>query len=274
MADDGLWRWWVSECVEVKQVDDGHSCGARPVLGEWRRWVVQCVLRSMCGKGRSGAVGGRGRGCTARSKQKARGCGGARGMGRLALFPPMMWASNGLATALRFSRFSCCCCCWWLADRWSPSSHTTRAHTAMRSIHKGLTAATIMFPYQHRPGHAHPSSADERHHPFSFSSLIAARVSESPPRPCRRRRRLHARTPNMSNIYHLEPPTKGKVVLHTTFGPIDVELWAREVSIPGLGVVGDRRADGLDPPLCVCVCGVGASTHPPFGPLRVVCAPC
>lgn len=33
----------------------------------------------------------------------------------------------------------------------------------------------------------------------------------------------------MSNIYHLEPPTKGKVVLHTTFGDVDVELWAREV---------------------------------------------
>lgn len=33
----------------------------------------------------------------------------------------------------------------------------------------------------------------------------------------------------MSNIYHLEPPTKGKVVLHTSFGDVDVELWAREV---------------------------------------------
>jgi peptidyl-prolyl cis-trans isomerase SDCCAG10 len=33
----------------------------------------------------------------------------------------------------------------------------------------------------------------------------------------------------MSNIYHLEPPTKGKVVLHTTYGDVDVELWAREV---------------------------------------------
>jgi peptidyl-prolyl cis-trans isomerase SDCCAG10 len=34
----------------------------------------------------------------------------------------------------------------------------------------------------------------------------------------------------MSNIYHLEPPTKGKVVLHTSMGDVDVELWAREVS--------------------------------------------
>ena len=35
----------------------------------------------------------------------------------------------------------------------------------------------------------------------------------------------------MSNIYHLEPPTKGKVVLHTSFGPIDIELWPREAPL-------------------------------------------
>ncbi|MEW5313077.1 MAG: hypothetical protein WDW38_004671 [Sanguina aurantia] len=32
----------------------------------------------------------------------------------------------------------------------------------------------------------------------------------------------------MSNIYHLEPPTKGKVVLHTSLGDLDVELWPKE----------------------------------------------
>uniref|UniRef100_A0A803N200 PPIase cyclophilin-type domain-containing protein n=1 Tax=Chenopodium quinoa TaxID=63459 RepID=A0A803N200_CHEQI len=32
----------------------------------------------------------------------------------------------------------------------------------------------------------------------------------------------------MSTIYVLEPPTKGKVVIHTTYGPIDIELWPKE----------------------------------------------
>ncbi len=32
----------------------------------------------------------------------------------------------------------------------------------------------------------------------------------------------------MSTIYITEPPTKGKVVLHTTLGDIDIELWAKE----------------------------------------------
>eukprot|EP00976_Prorocentrum_cordatum_P006392 128313-Prorocentrum_minimum.AAC.2 len=32
----------------------------------------------------------------------------------------------------------------------------------------------------------------------------------------------------MSNVYNLEPPTKGKVVLSTSHGDIDVELWSKE----------------------------------------------
>ncbi|KAF5467957.1 hypothetical protein F2P56_012158 [Juglans regia] len=32
----------------------------------------------------------------------------------------------------------------------------------------------------------------------------------------------------MSTIYVLEPPTKGKVVLETTHGPLDIELWPKE----------------------------------------------
>jgi peptidyl-prolyl cis-trans isomerase SDCCAG10 len=32
----------------------------------------------------------------------------------------------------------------------------------------------------------------------------------------------------MSSIYVLEPPTKGKVVVHTTAGPLDIELWPKE----------------------------------------------
>ncbi|GIL90281.1 hypothetical protein Vretimale_16331 [Volvox reticuliferus] len=32
----------------------------------------------------------------------------------------------------------------------------------------------------------------------------------------------------MSNIYNLEPPTKGKVILHTSLGDLEIELWAKE----------------------------------------------
>ncbi|XP_068634468.1 peptidyl-prolyl cis-trans isomerase CYP57 [Aristolochia californica] len=32
----------------------------------------------------------------------------------------------------------------------------------------------------------------------------------------------------MSSVYVLEPPTRGKVVLHTTYGPLDIELWPKE----------------------------------------------
>ncbi|KXZ45505.1 hypothetical protein GPECTOR_54g247 [Gonium pectorale] len=32
----------------------------------------------------------------------------------------------------------------------------------------------------------------------------------------------------MSNIYNLEPPTKGKVLLHTSIGDLEIELWSKE----------------------------------------------
>ncbi|CAI9093734.1 OLC1v1029289C1 [Oldenlandia corymbosa var. corymbosa] len=32
----------------------------------------------------------------------------------------------------------------------------------------------------------------------------------------------------MSTVYVLEPPTKGKVILHTNYGPLDIELWPKE----------------------------------------------
>ncbi|GLD99499.1 hypothetical protein PINS_up008225 [Pythium insidiosum] len=32
----------------------------------------------------------------------------------------------------------------------------------------------------------------------------------------------------MSNIYITEPSTEGKVLLHTSFGDIDVELWPQQ----------------------------------------------
>ncbi|OAD46937.1 Peptidyl-prolyl cis-trans isomerase CWC27 like protein [Eufriesea mexicana] len=41
-----------------------------------------------------------------------------------------------------------------------------------------------------------------------------------------KRRRLT----NMSNIYMQEPATKGKVVLKTTVGDIELELWAKETA--------------------------------------------
>jgi len=35
----------------------------------------------------------------------------------------------------------------------------------------------------------------------------------------------------MSNIYIKEPPTNGKVLLHTSMGDIDVELWSKEAPL-------------------------------------------
>jgi peptidyl-prolyl cis-trans isomerase SDCCAG10 len=35
----------------------------------------------------------------------------------------------------------------------------------------------------------------------------------------------------MSSVYNLEPPTDGKVVLHTSYGDIDIELWPREAPL-------------------------------------------
>ena len=35
----------------------------------------------------------------------------------------------------------------------------------------------------------------------------------------------------MSNIYITEPPTRGKVLLHTSFGDLDVELWADQAPL-------------------------------------------
>jgi peptidyl-prolyl cis-trans isomerase SDCCAG10 len=35
----------------------------------------------------------------------------------------------------------------------------------------------------------------------------------------------------MSNIYLNEPPTSGKVLLHTSVGDIDIELWAKEAPL-------------------------------------------
>ncbi|GMH06941.1 hypothetical protein Nepgr_008781 [Nepenthes gracilis] len=32
----------------------------------------------------------------------------------------------------------------------------------------------------------------------------------------------------MSSVYVLEPPTKGKVIVNTTYGPLDIELWPKE----------------------------------------------
>ncbi len=46
----------------------------------------------------------------------------------------------------------------------------------------------------------------------------------------------------MSNIYNLEPPTKGKVILKTSLGDLEVELWAKET--PKVG----HRCSASTPP--------------------------
>lgn len=35
----------------------------------------------------------------------------------------------------------------------------------------------------------------------------------------------------MSNIYHTEPPTEGKVLIRTSCGDIDIELWSKEAPL-------------------------------------------
>jgi peptidyl-prolyl cis-trans isomerase SDCCAG10 len=35
----------------------------------------------------------------------------------------------------------------------------------------------------------------------------------------------------MSSSYSTEPPTRGKIILHTTFGPLDVEFWPQQAPL-------------------------------------------
>ena len=35
----------------------------------------------------------------------------------------------------------------------------------------------------------------------------------------------------MSSIYHTEPPTSGKVLLKTSYGDVDIELWSKEAPL-------------------------------------------
>eukprot|EP01045_Picozoa_sp_COSAG04_P060825 COSAG04_NODE_30904_length_260_cov_0.614907_1_plen_57_part_10 len=48
----------------------------------------------------------------------------------------------------------------------------------------------------------------------------------------------------MSSVYNTEPPTNGKVVLKTTLGDVDLELWPKEAP--------KVRAS-------LCVCGGGGA---------------
>ena len=48
----------------------------------------------------------------------------------------------------------------------------------------------------------------------------------------------------MSSVYNTEPPTNGKVVLKTTLGDVDLELWPKE-------------APKVRASLCVCGGGGG-----------------
>ncbi|PNH05318.1 Peptidyl-prolyl cis-trans isomerase CWC27 [Tetrabaena socialis] len=55
----------------------------------------------------------------------------------------------------------------------------------------------------------------------------------------------------MSNIYNLEPPTKGKVILHTSLGDLEIELWPKEApkvcrakgSVRGESIYGEAFKD-------------------------------
>lgn len=35
----------------------------------------------------------------------------------------------------------------------------------------------------------------------------------------------------MSSVYATEPPTEGKIILHTSLGPLDVELWTKQAPL-------------------------------------------
>lgn len=63
---------------------------------------------------------------------------------------------------------------------------------------------------------------------FSKPSKRTTRRSPSTKREIERHLGEEAWAEEMSTVYVLEPPTKGKVVVNTTHGPIDVELWPKE----------------------------------------------
>lgn len=58
---------------------------------------------------------------------------------------------------------------------------------------------------------------------FTFAKYNRARIFGN--RVTRKRRAVQG---SMSNIYITEPNTEGKVLLHTTFGDLDVELWPQQ----------------------------------------------
>lgn len=94
-----------------------------------------------------------------------------------------------------------------------PTTHThidsgavgTFSPSLFPALASALTARTSLFSPLRLPHHHHTAPPPPLLHPLNRAG--------------------------MSNIYHLEPPTKGKVVLHTSFGPVDIELWPREAPL-------------------------------------------
>lgn len=63
---------------------------------------------------------------------------------------------------------------------------------------------------------------------FTLFSFFLAGIFRRSGR-CRSQRRKGSENwVKMSTVYVLEPPTRGKVVLNTTCGPLDIELWPKE----------------------------------------------
>ena len=59
-------------------------------------------------------------------------------------------------------------------------------------------------------------------------SLFSARKETNQKTEKKRERENTTAVILMSEVYSLEPPTSGKVILHTTHGEIDIELFSKE----------------------------------------------
>ncbi|CAG0897062.1 unnamed protein product [Darwinula stevensoni] len=110
-----------------------------------------------------------------------------------------------------------------------------RASDSLRSLSRRRDRDSMLGPPS-REGSSPPHSISIRSHTNSPASTITRNAT-----PCRRseeRSSSYSQGPypicaqtnknNMSNIYIQEPPTSGKVLLKTTVGDIDVELWSKE----------------------------------------------
>jgi peptidyl-prolyl cis-trans isomerase SDCCAG10 len=62
---------------------------------------------------------------------------------------------------------------------------------------------------------------------------------------------------SQSTVYNLEPPTKGKVILKTSLGDLEIELWTKEAPKVGAGAGAhaskSAHASRQDPPCLSCM---------------------